>query len=143
MSVTCVGYITPNQTRYQEAASLAVNVGALLINLSAYEQKAAGACDALLVDFTGTARHKSARKELLAALVSAGRTQPIVVIDQGLSWEEAKALKLAGIGYFPTVRAAAFVALLSHPLMPPRAQPCPQPQPTNDGPSGGSPTIAA
>lgn len=143
MSVLTVGYVTPNSDRYAAAVPHAVAVGALLVHLQTFDVKVAGACDALLVDLTATARHKQARAELIGALVNIGRRVPVVVIDQGLQWQETKALKLAGIAYFPTVRPAALTALLTHPLMKPQAQPCPQPQPTNDGPGGGSPSIAA
>ncbi|MBM3979155.1 MAG: hypothetical protein FJ304_02505 [Planctomycetes bacterium] len=144
MSVTTVAYFTPNEARYDAAATHAVPLGVLLV----HEPRlvglpAPGVYEGVLVEVGPFAGRGAARRRLMSAIAAAGKRQPVVVIDRGLSYEEAGALRAAGVTYFPAAREVALKALLKHPLAKPQAQPCANAPATEcGGPGVDAPTLA-
>jgi hypothetical protein len=139
-----MGYFTPSEPRYDAAAGFAVKLGVLLVHeprLTALP--APGLYEGILVEVGPFAGHKFERRRLLNEIAQQGERQPVVVIDRGLSHEEVRLLRAAGVRYFPAAREAALKALLAHRLAKPQVQPCANaPATERGGPGVDAPTLA-
>lgn len=78
----------------------------------------AGAFTGVIADLEGIGRQPLARKLFLTKLAAVAKVFPVVALDRGLNYQDAKVLRAAGVKWLPTLRAKAFEVLLAKVAVP-------------------------
>jgi hypothetical protein len=109
------GYMTSSLENLEAARELAQEFG-FAVDLLPLDAPAPepGAYDGVMVDFP--AAHGLARRLFLDRITKMAKRLPVVVFDQRTPYQEAAAMRAAGIKWFPVLKAKAFAVMLAHPL---------------------------
>jgi|GEM_PF-5674821 len=110
------GYMTGSVEHLQTARKLALPFGCIvdMLPLDAPPPEP-GTYDGIMVDFA-PAQYALARKTFLEKLVRMAKVFPIVVYDLRTNYQEAAAMRSAGIKWLPVLNTKAFAIMLAHPL---------------------------
>jgi hypothetical protein len=117
------GFMTNNLDKLRIARELAAQCGFSvdMLPMDAPTPEP-GTYDGIMVDFAAGARHALARKTYLEKLTRMARAFPVVVYDQGTTYQEAAIMRAAGIKWFAVLKAKVFEAMLAHPLAKAKAE---------------------